>query len=284
MCIYVDIFLLKNAGKRICFFCSSFVHLGLHINLSQSELHLAQHCCFLGLFSDTMDMSVFLKADKILEIPQLALSLMQMQPVTVCEVMSFLGMTNFNVSGHQQLYHLCHVRAACLLFIIHFLTYFVLDTILFKLCVNFRDYLSCNNVQFPCSFVFPMWLSLSMLPPVARAFIGSSGEGPYYLYELSIFLSEGCLGGGSWQGLGVLENAVLIRNFQMQLHGQEIQGKNCIFKDNIGVRYSNHSAQRNDPLLYWNLSNLTTWGGDMGQNCFFFFQDNTGVGVLKTFI
>ena len=78
-------------GKRAhLFLCSLLVCLGLHINLSKSDLCLTQTFCFLGLYWDPVCMSVFLPPDKLADIQQLALSLLQTQCVTVCRVMSFL--------------------------------------------------------------------------------------------------------------------------------------------------------------------------------------------------
>ena len=45
---------------------------------------------FLGLSCDTVDMSVSLPSDKLLEIKELTYSLLR-QPITVHQVMSFLG-------------------------------------------------------------------------------------------------------------------------------------------------------------------------------------------------
>ena len=80
----------KWAGKRACLFlCSLLVHLGLHINFFKSDLCLSQTFCFLGLCWDTVHMSVSLPPDKLADIQQLALSLLQTPLVTVCRVMSF---------------------------------------------------------------------------------------------------------------------------------------------------------------------------------------------------
>ena len=98
--IYLDDILVlvcsKRAGKRAyLFFCSLLFRLGLHINFSPSDIHLTQPFCFLGLCWDTLHMSVSLPPDKLADIQQLALSLLQSQHVTVCRVMSFLGKANF---------------------------------------------------------------------------------------------------------------------------------------------------------------------------------------------
>ena len=92
----------KWTGKRAhSFLCSLLVRLGLHINFPTSDLHLTQTFCFLGLCWDTVCMSVSLPPDKLADIQQLALSLLQSQHVTVCWVMSFLGKANFCTDGHS---------------------------------------------------------------------------------------------------------------------------------------------------------------------------------------
>ena len=48
-------------------------------------------------------MSVSLPPDKVADIQQLALSFLQMQPVMVCQVISFLGKANFCAHGHSQI-------------------------------------------------------------------------------------------------------------------------------------------------------------------------------------
>ena len=112
--IYLDDILVlvcsKWVGKRACsFLCSLLVHLGLHINFSKSDLHLSQTFTFLGLCWDTVCMSVSLPPDKLADIQQVALSLLQTTHVTVHKVMSFLGKANFCTNGHSQLCHLCCV-------------------------------------------------------------------------------------------------------------------------------------------------------------------------------
>ena len=59
------------------FLCSLLVHLGLCINFSKSKLCLSQTFTFLGLCWDTVCMSVSLPPDKLADIQQLALSLLQ---------------------------------------------------------------------------------------------------------------------------------------------------------------------------------------------------------------
>ena len=88
------------AGKRAhSFLCLLLVCLVLHINFSTSDLCLTQTFCFLGLCLDNVHMSVSLPPDKLGDIQQLFLSLLQTQPVAVCQVMSFLGMAIFCANG-----------------------------------------------------------------------------------------------------------------------------------------------------------------------------------------
>ena len=122
--IYLDDILVlvcsKRAGKRACLFlCSLLVRLGLHINFSKSDLHLSQSFTFLGLCWDTVCMSVSLPPDKLAEIQQLALALLQTPHVTVHKVMSFLGKANFCTNGHSQLWHLCCVIQSDMLSVYH---------------------------------------------------------------------------------------------------------------------------------------------------------------------
>ena len=64
-------------------------------------------------------MSVSLPPDKLADIQQLVLSLLQTPHVTVHKVMSFLGKANFCTNGHSQLQHLCHVIQSDVLSVYH---------------------------------------------------------------------------------------------------------------------------------------------------------------------
>ena len=94
----------KWAGKRAhSFLCSLLVCLGLYINFFSYTF------CFLELCWDTVHMSVYLPPDKLADSQQLALSLLQTQPVTDCWVIYFLGKANFCANGHSHLQRLCCV-------------------------------------------------------------------------------------------------------------------------------------------------------------------------------
>ena len=88
------------------FLCSLLVWLGLHIKFSKYDLCLTQTFCFLGLCWDMVCMSVSLPPDKLADIQQLSLSLLQNQCVTIHRVLSFLGKANFCTNGPSQLHHL----------------------------------------------------------------------------------------------------------------------------------------------------------------------------------
>ena len=64
-------------------------------------------------------MSVSFLSDKLLQIQQLAHPLLQMQPVTVHQVISSLGKTTFCANGHAQLCQLCHVIQSDMLDVCH---------------------------------------------------------------------------------------------------------------------------------------------------------------------
>ena len=64
-------------------------------------------------------MSVSLAPDKLADIQQLALALLQTPHVTVRKVMSFLGKTNFCTNGHSQLWCLCRVIQSDMLSVYH---------------------------------------------------------------------------------------------------------------------------------------------------------------------
>ena len=117
---YILVFVCsKWVGKRACsFLCSLLDCLGLHIKFSKSDLHLSQSFTFLGLCWDTVHMSISLP-DKLADLQQLALSLLQTTHVTVHRVMSFLGKANFCTNGHSQLCHLCHVIQHDMLSVCH---------------------------------------------------------------------------------------------------------------------------------------------------------------------
>ena len=71
-------FIQSGKGKRAhLFLFSLLVRLGLHINFSRSDLCITQTFCFFGLCWDTVCMSVSLPLDKLADIQQLALSLLQ---------------------------------------------------------------------------------------------------------------------------------------------------------------------------------------------------------------
>ena len=96
--IYLDDILVlihsKIAGKRApSFLYCLLVCLGLHTNLSKSEIHLTCCFCLLGLLWDTVYMSVSILTDRLLEVQQLTLCFRHSQ-IKVHQVV-FFGKANF---------------------------------------------------------------------------------------------------------------------------------------------------------------------------------------------
>ena len=94
-------------------------------------------------------MSVSLPPGELADIHQLALALFHTQPVTACQVMSFLDKANFCASGHSQLQRLCCVIQSDMLTVITLLpTCFLLSTFHFQLYVNWKlSHLQQNAVH-----------------------------------------------------------------------------------------------------------------------------------------
>ena len=86
---------------------------------SKSDLYLIQTFGFFGLCWDTVHMPVPLPPDKLADIQQLVLTLLQTQHVIVCWVMSFLCKANFCANGHSQLWTLYCVIQSDMLTIFH---------------------------------------------------------------------------------------------------------------------------------------------------------------------
>ena len=76
---------------------------------------------FIGLCWDTVDMSIYLPSNKCLEIQQLGHSLLQSEPVTVCQVWSPFGMTNFlSLNIHNFSTHWMYIILHLTYFVFHF--------------------------------------------------------------------------------------------------------------------------------------------------------------------
>ena len=101
-------------GLQVCwqessnFLYSLLVHLGLHIKFFRKSIS-HHRFLLLGLCLNKVDMSVSLWSNKLTEIQQLAHALLQRWPVTIHQVMLFLGKTTFCANGHAQLRWLCCV-------------------------------------------------------------------------------------------------------------------------------------------------------------------------------
>ena len=142
------------------------------MNFSKSAICLSQTFCFLGLCWDTVHMSVSLPCDKLADIQQLALSLLQTPHVTVCRVMSFLGEANICTNGHSQLQHLgCVIQSGMLSVYLSPTQLFLhVHFSLSSLCqLEWLAHLQQSAV--PLQFPFLMWLLLLMPHPLIGPFI-----------------------------------------------------------------------------------------------------------------
>ena len=122
-------------------------------------------------------MCVSLLSAKLNDIQQLAHTLFQRQSVIINQVRSLFCKANFCVRGHVQLHPLCHLIQSDMLNVYYCSTHIIsfFFTFLSLLSISSRGCLSCNRVQFPCGFLFLMWLLLPMLCLIFGAFIFSPG-------------------------------------------------------------------------------------------------------------
>ena len=137
-------------------------------------------------------MSVSLPPDKLADIQQLTLSLLQTPHVTVCRVMSFLGKANFCTNGHSQLWCLCHVIQSDMLHVCHSPAQ-LFSHVLFSfssLC-QLEQLAHLQQSSVPLQFSFLMWLLLLMPHPLIGPFIF---RGLGYLCQLVVPVQVLCVG------------------------------------------------------------------------------------------
>ena len=133
-------------------------------------------------------MSVSLPPDKLADIQQLALSLLQTPHVTVYKVMSFLGKANFCTNGHSQLHCLCCVIQSDMLSVYH-------SPIQLSSCVHFSLSSLCqwewlaHLQQSPVPLQFP-------LPDVVIATDATPTYWAFYFQESGLPVSVS----GAWSG------------------------------------------------------------------------------------
>ena len=139
-------------------------------------------------------MSVSLPPDKLAEVQQLALSLLQNQHVTVCRFMSFLGKANFCTNGHFQLRRLCHVILSDMMTVYHSPTH-LFSHVHFSLSSlhQLDNYLICNRAQSLCNFLFQMWLLLLMPHPPIGPLIFTNLVYLYWLVDPGQVLCVGII-------------------------------------------------------------------------------------------
>ena len=167
--IFWSWFTLIGLVRGHSFLCSLLVYLGLHINVSKPDFCLIQTFLFWGLCLDTVHMSVSLPSDKLADIQQLALSFLQTQPVTVCQVISFLVKANFYANGHCQTTVIvsCHLES--------FNCYhsptplFSSVYFFFSALLQLEQLSHLQQTPVPLQFHFLMWLLLQMPHPLIES-------------------------------------------------------------------------------------------------------------------
>ena len=119
-------------------------------------------CCVSGKFylldwPQSVCMSVSLPPDELADIQQFVCSpFCRLQPVIVCQVMSFLGKAKFCTSGHWQLQQLCHVIQSDMLTVCHSpAQLFFFCTISFSALVSTRAVIPFAIE--PSSFAVSVW-------------------------------------------------------------------------------------------------------------------------------
>ena len=127
-------------------------------------------------------MSVFLPPDKLADILQLALSLLQNHYVTVCRSCPFaVRPTYVPVATPNCGAWAMPFRVTCYMFTILPTIYFLMFIFPFPCYIRCNSYLICNRAQFLCSFFFLVWILLLMPHPLIGPFIFRDLG---YLYQL----------------------------------------------------------------------------------------------------
>ena len=134
-------------------------------------------------------MSVSLPPDKLGDIQQLALSLLQTHPVTAHWVMSLLGKANFHANGHSQLQRLCHViQSDMLLAFYHSPTHLFSSVHLPFSALHQLEQLShLQQSPGPLQFPLPDVVITTDENPLIGPFIFRVLVCPYQLVDLGLF-------------------------------------------------------------------------------------------------
>ena len=149
-------FTLNGQVSGLTYFCVpywfAFDYILIFLSVTFASLRLF---CFLGLSWDTVHMPVSLPPDKLADIQQLALSLLQTQPVTVFWLMSFLGTANFCANGHSKLQRLCCVIQSDMFTVYHSPTY-LFSPVHFSLSALCQLEWLCHWQQSPVPLQYPL--------------------------------------------------------------------------------------------------------------------------------
>ena len=170
------------------FLCPLLVWLDYILIFSSLTFASLRLLVFPGGYIGILHISVSLPPDKLADIHQLALSLLQTQHVTICQVMYFLGKANFCVNGHFQLWRLCHVIQSDILTVYDSPTHLFSSVHYSFLALHQLEQLS-HLQQNPVSLQYP-------LPDVVIATNAISTHWAFYFQVSGLPL----LVSGSWSG------------------------------------------------------------------------------------
>ena len=174
-------------------------------------------------------MSVSLPPDKLADIQQLALSLLQSQYVTVHRVISFLGKANFCTNGCPQMQHLCCVIQSDMLHVYHS------PNQLFS-CIHFFLSMLCQLEQLSHLQQSPVPLQFSV-PDVVIATDAMPTHWAFYFQGPGLPLSVS----GSWSG-SLCRAHIALQEFQtvaMMLHRMAL----CLSGKVVALHLDNITAK-----------------------------------------
>ena len=143
-------------------------------------------------------MSIFLPTDKHFKIQQLALCLKPMQPVTICQVISFFSKASFYAKIQEQLCHLCYV-SQCNILCIHHCMVHLFCSFHFFLCSTLASMIvsvakvstSLTFFSSQCGFHYICYSqSLDLLPQGSGSPLSFSGTWSVSMWYTHIIVQE----------------------------------------------------------------------------------------------
>ena len=145
-CIFARVFgpdLLKVLARWHKPFCALLVHLGLHINFPSLYFVSLSTCTFRTMLGCNRHVSIFAFWQMSWDTAD---SLLQRQPVTVCQIMSFLGKVTFCDNGHAQHNWLYHVIQSDMLNVFPFSSFISFTSLLILFQQTYLPFFSVKAI------------------------------------------------------------------------------------------------------------------------------------------